>query len=52
MDQLKHINSTSEDESADAGNDYLEIAGFVERLSSDAIAVFGDQVMNFGGDEI
>jgi len=49
LDRLKLINSTSEDEdeAADAGNDYIELSGLFERLSEEATAVFGEQIINF-----
>ncbi len=49
MNRLKLINSTSDDEdtAADAGNDYMEISGLFERLSEKAVAVFGEQILNF-----
>lgn len=54
MKRLKLINETSEDEdeAADAGNDYIEISGFYERLSDKAVAVFGEQILNFSRDPI
>lgn len=49
MNRLKKINAESEneDEAADAGNDFLEISGLYERVSSNAVKIFGDQVLNF-----
>ena len=49
MERLKLINSTSEDEdeAADAGNDHMELSGLYERLSAEAVSVFGEQVLNF-----
>lgn len=49
MERLKRINSESEDEdeAADAGNDYLEISGLYERLSSEAVSTFGGQILEF-----
>jgi hypothetical protein len=54
MKRLKLINETSEDEdeAADAGNDYIEISGFYERLSDKAVSVFGEQIINFSRDPI
>lgn len=54
MNRLKLINTTSEDEdeAADAGNDYIEISGFYERLSDKAVSVFGEQILNFSRDLI
>jgi hypothetical protein len=47
--RLLQINQTAEDEdaSADAGNDYIELAGFYKRLEAEAVAVFGEQIKNF-----
>lgn len=39
--------SEDEDEAADAGNDFLELAGLKERLEQEAIDVFGEQICNF-----
>ncbi len=49
MKKLKKINTESEneDEAADAGNDFLEISGLFERMSSSAVEVFGEQILNF-----
>ena len=49
MQRLKKINyeSECEDEAADAGNDYIELSGFYERVSQSAVGVFGDQILNF-----
>ncbi|WP_460237306.1 hypothetical protein [Aurantivibrio plasticivorans] len=54
MNRLKTINATSkdEDEAADAGNDYIEISGLYERLSSEAVNVFGEQILNFSREPI
>lgn len=52
MNRLKLINATSEDEAAVAGNDYIEISGFYERLSDKAMLVFGEQILNFSRDPI
>jgi hypothetical protein len=54
MDRLKSINLESEDEDevADAGNDYLEISSLFENLSSNAVALFGDQILDFSRDKI
>lgn len=43
IERLKTIaeESEDEDEAADAGNDYLEIAGLKERLEKEAKNVFG-----------
>ncbi|WP_444893714.1 hypothetical protein ACJJIE_04615 [Microbulbifer sp. TRSA001] len=46
-ERLKSICETSEDEVADAGNDYLEVIGLKERLENQAIEVFGQQITNF-----
>jgi len=53
MDRLKTINSESddEDEIADAGNDYLEISSLFDNLSSNAVSLFGEQILNFSRDE-
>lgn len=47
--RLMKINQTSEDEDAvaDAGNDYIELAGFYQRFEAEAVAVFGEQIKNF-----
>ena len=47
--RLLQINQTDEDEdaAADAGNDYIELAGFYKRLEAEAVAVFGEQIKNF-----
>lgn len=47
--RLKYIceHSEDEDEAADAGNDYLEVIGFKERLEKQAIELFGQQIKNF-----
>lgn len=49
MQRLKVLAETSdnEDEAADAGNDFLEVAGLLERMQSEAKSVFGDQITNF-----
>ena len=49
MARLKTIAEESEDENeaADAGNDYLEIAGITERLENEAKNVFGDQFSDY-----
>jgi|TARA_Y100000296_G_C5139004_1_gene239885 hypothetical protein len=54
MNRLKTINATSEDEdeAADAGNDYIEISGLYERLSTEAVKVFGEQILNFSREPI
>lgn len=54
MVRLKKINSESEDEdeAADAGNDFMEISGLFERLSTKATKTFGEQILNFSRDEI
>lgn len=39
--------STDENEAADAGNDCFEISELLERLQSEAKAVFGDQIVVF-----
>ncbi|GAB1257716.1 hypothetical protein NBRC116494_22180 [Aurantivibrio plasticivorans] len=54
MNRLKTINATSEDEdeAADAGNDYIEISGLYERLCSEAVNVFGEQILNFSRESI
>ncbi len=53
-DRLKRICETSEDEdeSADAGNDYLELIGLKERLEEQSIEVFGQQITNFSNESI
>jgi hypothetical protein len=54
MENLKKINSESddEDEASDAGNDFLEASGLFERLSSIAVEVFGEQILNFNREQI
>lgn len=49
--RLKILAETTddEDEAADAGNDFLEISGLLERLDSQAKSVFGNQISNFTG---
>lgn len=49
MSRLKKINAESEDEdeAADAGNDFLEISGFFERMSEEAVSLFGEQILRF-----
>lgn len=49
MQRLKTIaeESEDEDEAADAGNDYLEIAGLKERFENEAKKVFGDQIADY-----
>lgn len=49
MQRLKVLAEASdnEDEAADAGNDFLEVAGLLERMQSEAKSVFGDQITNF-----
>lgn len=49
MKRLKTIaeKSEDEDEAADAGNDYLEIAGLKERLEKEAKNVFGNQIADY-----
>lgn len=53
MERLKTINreSDDEDEVADAGNDYLEISSLFDHLSSNAVSLFGEQILNFSRDE-
>lgn len=47
MDRLKKIaeESSDEDEAADAGNDYLEVAGLKERMEAEAVSVFGSAIL-------
>lgn len=54
MAHLKAINSSSqdEDEAADAGNDFIEISGLYDQMSSKAIEVFGQQILDFSKGEI
>ena len=54
MERLKNINATSqnEDEVADAGNDYMEVASLYEKLEDIAISTFGDQITNFSNEYI
>ncbi len=49
MARLKAINAESndEDETADAGNDYIEISGLYDSLSQKAVSIFGEQILNF-----
>ncbi len=46
--RLRELTETSADEdvAADAGNDLLEVCGLLERLSANAIGVFGDQILS------
>lgn len=39
--------SGDEDESIDAANDYVELSGLYERLSENAVSIFGKQITNF-----
>ena len=52
MKRLKTVAEESDDENkaSDAGNDYLEIAGFKERFEAEAKSVFGDQIVNFNNE--
>jgi hypothetical protein len=45
LQRLRQITETSDDEDAvaDAGNDYLQVAGLKERLLAQARAVFGER---------
>lgn len=54
LSRLKEINETSEDEdiAADAGNDYLEMLGFKERLEATAVSIFGEQIKDFSCNEV
>ena len=54
MAHLKAINASSEDEdeAADAGNDFIEVSGLYEQMSSDAVAVFGQQILDFSKGEM
>jgi hypothetical protein len=54
MGRLRLINASNEDEdeAADAGNDYIEISGFYERLAEKAVSVFGEQILNFSRDSL
>jgi hypothetical protein len=54
MERLKTINaeSSDEDEAADAGNDFMEISSLYESVSKSAIEVFGEQILEFGRDEL
>ncbi len=54
MQRLKEINATStdEDEAADAGNDFLEVSGLYDRMSKEAVSVFGEQILNFNREPI
>lgn len=47
--QWAHIceNSDDEDEISDYGNDLIELRLLIKSLRSDAISVFGDNVLNF-----
>lgn len=49
MEWLKALSEKSddEDEAADAGNDFLEIAGLKERLEAEVKSVFGEQFVNY-----
>ncbi|AZG74478.1 hypothetical protein [Shewanella livingstonensis] len=54
MAHLKAINASSEDEDevADAGNDFIELSGLYDQMSSNAVEVFGQQILDFSRDEI
>jgi hypothetical protein len=54
MAHLKTINASSqdEDEAADAGNDFIEVSGLYDQMSSNAVEVFGQQILDFSKDEI
>ncbi|NMM42324.1 hypothetical protein [Pseudoalteromonas arctica] len=54
MAHLKAINATSEDEdeAADAGNDFIEVSGLYDQMSSNAVEVFGKQILDFSKGEI
>ncbi len=54
MAHLKAINASSqdEDEAADTGNDFIEISGLYDQMSSKAIEVFGQQILDFSKGEI
>ena len=54
MAHLKAINASSEDEdeAADAGNDFIEVSGLYDQMSSNAVEVFGQQILDFSRDEI
>ena len=49
MQRLKVLAETSddEDEAADAGNDFLEVSGLLERMQAQARSTFGDQITRF-----
>ena len=52
--RLMKINQTAEDEdaAAEAGNDYIELAGFYKRFEAEAVAVFGEQIKNFSRESL
>lgn len=54
MERLKTVSEESEDDdkAADAGNDYLEIAGLKERLEKEAKAIFGEQIIDFSRESV
>ncbi|KKO50160.1 hypothetical protein VT06_01475 [Arsukibacterium sp. MJ3] len=54
MAHLKAINASSEDEdeAADAGNDFIEVSGLYEQMSSKAVEIFGQQILDFSRGEI
>ncbi len=52
MTHLKAINASSQDEAADAGNDFIEVSGLYDQMSSNAIEVFGQQILDFSKGEI
>lgn len=54
MAYLKAINASSEDEdvAADAGNDFIEVSGLYDQMSSNAVEVFGQQILDFSKGEI
>ncbi|WP_276682290.1 hypothetical protein [Thalassolituus oleivorans] len=54
MERLKTINTQSEDEdeAADAGNDFMEISSLYENVSKNAVEIFGEQILNFGREQL
>ncbi|MEO3682440.1 hypothetical protein ABHN84_09070 [Shewanella vesiculosa] len=54
MAHLKAINASSEDEdeAADAGNDFIEVSGLYDQMSSNAVEVFEQQILDFSRGEI
>lgn len=51
LQRLKALaESGDEDESIDAANDYVALSGLYERLSENAVSIFGKQITNFSNE--